>query len=379
MISTLKSEQSVEGDNNLQAGRDINQYGISYADAKEIAMDIYRNELPYLTKLASDKAWERVEPVLNEILAQIHQKKPEAINEFAEPEVQYMLGSAMKTASSTDDSVVHDTLVQLAVDHVFSKGRSYDRIIAEQPMEILQKMNRDILKSLQELAFWNVKCSFVADYNIINLLTKGIYSFDYGTYLESIGCAKLNSKNIVERKANLSSSDVKLRYLQVQSKQMYKIYGIYFHVDISKIEALSVELFRKKISKEDFSWIIKSIENQKISLQMFTSSMPYTWIAEVAYKLLCLEVIDEKELSNALDISIPKMFYSREDILALITKKQHQYAVNPYIFDYDLTPVGYKIQECLPPMIEMHGRTADEFNRLTLDGFIRQVQRQTRT
>ena len=100
MISTLKSEQSVEGDNNLQAGRDINQYGISYADAKEIAMDIYRNELPYLTKLASDKAWERVEPVLNEILAQIHQKKPEAINEFAEPEVQYMLGSAMKTASS---------------------------------------------------------------------------------------------------------------------------------------------------------------------------------------------------------------------------------------------------------------------------------------
>ena len=80
-------------------------------------------------------------------------------------------------------------------------------------------------------------------------------------------------------------------------------------------------MFRKKISKEDFSWIIKSIENQKISLQMFTSSMPYTWIAEVAYKLLCLEVIDEKELSNALDISIPKMFYSREDILALITKK----------------------------------------------------------
>lgn len=53
--------------------------------------------------------------------------------------------------------------------------------------------------------------------------------------------------------------------------------------------------------------------------------------------------------------------------------------MNPYIFDYDLTPVGYKIQECLPPMIEMHGRTADEFNRLTLDGFIRQVQRQTRT
>ena len=23
--------------------------------------------------------------------------------------------------------------------------------------------------------------------------------------------------------------------------------------------------------------------------------------------------------------------------------------MNPYIFDYDLTPVGYKIQECLPP------------------------------
>lgn len=137
----LKSDQSIDGNNNNQAGRDINQYGISYADAKEIALDIYRNELPYLTKLAADEAWKRVEPVLNEILAQIHQKKPEAINAFAEPEVQYMLGSTMKTASSTDDSVVHDTLVQLAVDHVLSEGRSYERIIDEQAIETLQKMN----------------------------------------------------------------------------------------------------------------------------------------------------------------------------------------------------------------------------------------------
>ncbi len=157
----LKSEQSVEGNNNLQAGRDINQYGISYADAKEIALDIYRNQLPYMTKLASDKAWERVEPVLNKIFAQIHQKKPEAINEFTEPEVQYMLGSAMKTASSTDDSVVHETLVQLAVDHVLSEGRSYDRIVGQQAIEELQKMNRNILRSLQELAFWTVNCKEV--------------------------------------------------------------------------------------------------------------------------------------------------------------------------------------------------------------------------
>ena len=90
----------------------------------------------------------------------------------------------------------------------------------------------------------------------------------------------------------------------------------------------------------------------------------------MAYKLLGLEVIDQKELSNALDISIPQMFYSREDILTLITKKQRRYNVNPYIFDYDLTPVGYKIQECLPCLLRTQERSADEEIKLVLDDFM---------
>lgn len=370
----LKNEQSVDGDNNNQAGRDIhvtnNYYDLATEEAEKICEEIFQKRLPYFTEVAEQTARKRIKPVAEKIILEILQQKPEAINEFAEPEVQYMLGSTMKTASSTDDSVIHDTLVQLAVNHVLSKKRSYDRIIDEQAIDVLQKMNRDILKSLQELAFWNVKCSFVADYNIVNFLTKGIYAFDYGTYLESIGCAKLNSKNIVDKKTDSSSSDVNLRYLQIQSKQIHKIYGMYFHVDISEIETLSAKLFKKKISKEDFSWIIKSIENQKINLQTFTSLAPYTWTAEVAYKLLGLEVIDQKELSNALDISIPQMFYSREDILTLITKKQRRYNVNPYIFDYDLTPVGYKIQECLPCLLRTQERSADEEIKLVLDDFM---------
>ena len=67
--------------------------------------------------------------------------------------MQYMLGSAMKTASSTDDSVVHDTLVQLAVEHVLSEERSYDRIVDGQAIEVLQKNNRDVLSELTRISF----------------------------------------------------------------------------------------------------------------------------------------------------------------------------------------------------------------------------------
>jgi len=228
----MKSDQTLEGDNSNQAGRDIhvinNDYAPDIERAEKILEEIFQKKLPYFTEIAEQTARERVKPVAEEMVRKILQQKPEAINAFAEPAVQYMLGSTMKTASSTDDSVIRDTLIQLAVDHVLSEERSYDRIVDEQAIDVPQKMNRDILKSLQELAFWNTKCAFVTKDNIINFLTKGIYTFDYGTHLESIGCAKLNSKNTVDKKTDASSADVSLRYLQIQSKQIYKIYGIVF-------------------------------------------------------------------------------------------------------------------------------------------------------
>ena len=214
----MKSDQTLEGDNSNQAGRDIhvinNDYAPDIERAEKILEEIFQKKLPYFTEIAEQTARERVKPVAEEMVRKILQQKPEAINAFAEPAVQYMLGSTMKTASSTDDSVIRDTLIQLAVDHVLSEERSYDRIVDEQPIDVPQKMNRDILKSLQELAFWNTKCAFVTKDNIINFLTKGIYTFDYGTHLESIGCAKLNSKNTVDKKL--------MRHLQMLVCDIYR-------------------------------------------------------------------------------------------------------------------------------------------------------------
>lgn len=404
----LKNEQSVEGDNNLQAGRDINQYGISYADAKEIALDIYRNELPYLTKLASDKACERVEPVLNEILVQIHQKKPEAINEFAEPEVQYMLGSAMKTASSTEDHVVHDTLVQLAVDHVLSKGKSYERIVDEQAIEVLQKMNREILTNLQQISFWNGTFPFVNSDNILtyplkpflfekkeillinkcieekaldtNMLTDSEVqhdNFDGSGELDGsnpqIDNLKLfDHESVLNRR--LTVYDIRDNPMgekffpastQIVISKIHEVYGMFFHLGAKEANQLVDFAFLNKDIGDKVKNKLKSLimdiidPSAEVKEVVFPFLCAYSWrhyLIGASYGIYANEhlTMDRKRYFKKIEQLIDTIFYNEDAILELYNRpdKNKRWPCNCDIFKYDLTQIGRQIVKYLPDLLE---------------------------
>lgn len=341
----LKREQSIEGNNNLQAGRDINLYGNSYTDVKEIALDIFRSQLPYLTQKASDKAWERVEPVLNEILVQIHQKKPEAINEFAEPEVQYMLGNAMKTAGSTDDDVVCDVLVQLAVDHVLSEGKSYERIVDEQAIEMLQKINRGILKSLQEAAIWtqNYSCRWINANSIIQCLRKCCY-FSYEDYLEFIGC--------IVKKDNLDLRTLfEQNFLNFYCSKVRELYGYFFHGSSSEI---------KKIVEKHFG----SIDSCEVIDKIYNFIYPDRYFPE--NKKTYYPFFSDDCWEDAIMRELPYHFFHREDIVSFISEafySENQIfelisnvaSFPPYfnkeVFKYSLTPIGRRLAQSFSALL----------------------------
>lgn len=348
----LKSDQTLEGDNSNQAGRDIqiihNYYDLDIEKAEKIIEEIFQKRLPYFTEIAEQTARERIKPVAEEIIWKILQQKPEAINEFAEPEVQYMLGSAMKTASSTDDSVVHDTLVRLAVDHVLSEGRSYERIVDEQAIEVLQKMNRDVLRSLQELAFWNTKCEFVTEENIINYITKNAFYFRYRTYLNSTGCSIYSKEPL-----NIPAKDWFSQQWSVQACRIYEIYGMYFHSKPSKIKEISNDILHKEID-EDFFY--STMKQTCCNL----SGLRSTWDNDFRSAIFDY-VHPERNLSDLTLYSknfIPicdffsKVFYSAREIQDIIQNEDPISYVNIDIFNYELTPVGYALQKYLPPLLK---------------------------
>lgn len=338
----LKSDQTLEGNNSNQAGRDMhiinNYYDLDIEKAEKIIEEIFQKRLPYFTEIAEQTARERVKPVAEKIIWKILQQKPEAINEFAEPEVQYMLSSAMKTASSTDDDVVCDVLVQLAVDHVLSEERSYERIVDEQAIEMLQKMNREILQSLQELAFWTIKCNFITEKNIKIYIKRGAFRCHHRTYLESIGCVKLNSSD---------------EHLQDPAHRIYQIYGAYLHPPSYHVERISTKLFRRTISKEDFMCIVKAIENEKLSLETFADQDLYSWKMDVGHHLIMLGIIEEQNIFKVVNDIIPKIFYPEKEICTWIEKREDIYKPNGFLLRYGLTPIGFKIQEYLPPLIQI--------------------------
>lgn len=265
--------------------------------------------------------------MLNKIWAQIHQKKPEAINEFAEPEVQYMLGNAMKTAGSTDDSVIHDVLVQLAVDHVLSEKRSHDRIINEQVIDTLQKMNGEMLICLQKIAFWQRLYAFINPSNVIKLAkTATQCSSRYIGYLESINCISHKRYDF---------------YGTTPSEELTNIFGIYFHVDFNEMDKLSMKILGKPLANR-----VKNL------IDFYSINKPKGAITRCWKDFLKEELSrDFKGSSKSIEKKIDRFISLAFDSEETIKEKYEIAEKNLLVLNYELTYKGFKLASALPDLL----------------------------
>lgn len=322
-----------------------NYYDLDIEKAEKIIEEIFQKRLPYFTEIAEQTARERVKPVAEKIIWKILQQKPEAINEFAEPEVQYMLSSAMKTASSTDDDVVCDVLVQLAVDHVLSEGKSYERIVDEQAIEMLQKINRGILKSLQEAAIWtqNYSCRWINANSIIQCLRKCCY-FSYEDYLEFIGC--------IVKKDNLDLRTLfEQNFLNFYCSKVRELYGYFFHGSSSEIK----KIVEKHFGSIDSCEVIDKINNFIYPDRYFPENKKtyYPFFSDDCWE-------------DAIMRELPYHFFHREDIVSFISEafySENQIfelisnvaSFPPYfnkeVFKYSLTPIGRRLAQSFSALL----------------------------
>ena len=127
----LKDQNQESGDNstNLQGKTIIINQGLSYADAKEIALDVFKSNFLELSAKAAETAKRRAEELVDNFLNELKQRAPESLNKMEDPGMQYAIFTAQKEYAKTGDKDLSKLLVDILVDRSKQEDRDLKQIV----------------------------------------------------------------------------------------------------------------------------------------------------------------------------------------------------------------------------------------------------------
>jgi len=143
-------QKQATGDNstNLQ-GKEITIYqGISYKDAKEIALDVYKANFLALSEKAATEAVRRAEELTDTFLEKLKEEMPAAVQALQEPAMQMALYTAQKEYARTGDKDLESLLVDILVERAQQTERTIQQIVLDESLAVAPKLTLEQLSAL---------------------------------------------------------------------------------------------------------------------------------------------------------------------------------------------------------------------------------------
>ncbi|RPD85149.1 hypothetical protein EGK76_09475 [Luteimonas sp. 100069] len=147
--STDQNQTATEGAAAFQAGRDITvTQGLNYADARQIALDVFRANFYELAGLAKQEAAARAEEVTEAFLSKLSKENPEAFRQANDPGFQHALYTMQKEHAKTGDKDLGELLVDLLVDRTKHTQRDIMQIVLDESLNTASKLTEGQLANL---------------------------------------------------------------------------------------------------------------------------------------------------------------------------------------------------------------------------------------
>lgn len=133
---------------NLQGGSIVINQGISYADAKEIALDVYKANFLTLAQGAASMAVQRAEKLTDDFLSRLQEEAPDTMGSMRDPSMQMAIFSAQREYAKTGDSELEDLLVDILVERAKETDRTIRQIVLDESLTIAAKLTPDQMDAL---------------------------------------------------------------------------------------------------------------------------------------------------------------------------------------------------------------------------------------
>jgi hypothetical protein len=150
-MASKDQEQNVgERSTAIQAGGDvtITKTGLTYAEVRDIALDVFRANFYELAGFAKETAKSRAEEITEAFLLKLQREYPAGLEGANDPAFQYALFTVQKEYARTGDKDLGDLLVDLLVDRSKQEQRDLLQIVLNESLTTAPKLTESQLAAL---------------------------------------------------------------------------------------------------------------------------------------------------------------------------------------------------------------------------------------
>lgn len=154
--------------------------GISYTEARQIALDVFKSNFYELSKVAKNVAIERAEKLVDRFLSKLEKELPEEVRKIQNPDVQYTVIKAQSIYARSGEPEILELLTDLLKDRFKVKENSLKKIVLNEAIETISKLTINHLRILTAI-FLVKNCRMSKARSLIevisNILTDDLLQF----------------------------------------------------------------------------------------------------------------------------------------------------------------------------------------------------------
>lgn len=144
----VQKQEGGDSSTNLQGQSIVINQGISYSDAKEIALDVYKSNYLQLSQDAAELARSRAEELTDDFLQKLKEEKEEAIEEIGTPGMQSAIYEAQKQFAKSGDKDLEGLLVDILVERAITPDRNIQQIVLDEALSVAGKLTTEQMDAL---------------------------------------------------------------------------------------------------------------------------------------------------------------------------------------------------------------------------------------
>lgn len=160
MLEKNKQEVSeVNGSVVIQAGGDVNNYGLGYNDVKAISQDVISQYLSSLTNVALDTFKKRIAELERIFIEKLeHLDAPHVEEKLKTPHMQIIMRETMEDYAKSEDANTREELVDLLIERLKVNENDDEKFLIEDAIKVLPSITEkqgDFLAALFFLHHFN--------------------------------------------------------------------------------------------------------------------------------------------------------------------------------------------------------------------------------
>ena len=144
----MASQRQSGGDNSVNVLAGGIHIGVSVAEVRQIASDLFDSNIPKLQGVAKAVAEERAEALNNSFLLDLYRRAPQALHALADPGVQFSLFTAQRDQARRGEDSLETTLVDLLVDRCTATTGSLAAIVLDEAIATAGKLTHSQFAAL---------------------------------------------------------------------------------------------------------------------------------------------------------------------------------------------------------------------------------------